>query len=77
MADISAMVERQLAYLSDGWRLLGNSPAEIADLIEFNRPRLIERAQFKLPGARSTWLGRVPINEHSTLNHAQQFGRLS
>ena len=65
-------IESILADMAEGWRLLGKSPAEIAELIEWKRPHVV--AEWSEPTVRrSVWQGRVAtINEHSTLNYAQQ-----
>jgi hypothetical protein len=67
-------IENRLAQMASDWRrYFGKGEAEIADLVEFNRARMTERAaEAPLGSVRSPWLGRIPINEHSTLNHVQQ-----
>lgn len=57
-------------------RTYGLTDAKMAEAEERGRARAAERAE-ALGTRRSPWIGRTKINQHSTLNHVQQFGRRS
>ena len=50
----------------------GYSDAQMAEIAERAKERAAERAEEMKPIRRSPLMGRWPVNEHSTLNHATQ-----